>query len=72
MADKAPKTVNLVTLNPFKMEGQHYAVGEVLMNVETELALELTGAGRTRMASEEDIAAAAKAAKAAKAEKAAA
>jgi hypothetical protein len=63
MADKAPKTVNLLTLNPFKMEGEHYAVGQVLTDVEAELALELTGAGRTRLASDEDMAAAAKAAK---------
>lgn len=63
MADKTPKTVNLVTTNPFKHEGEHYAVGHVLMGVEAELALELTGAGRTKLATEEDIAAAKKAAK---------
>ena len=56
MADKAPKTVNLVTVDPFKHNGKHFAVGEVLTAVESELALELTGAGRTRLATEEDMA----------------
>lgn len=60
MADKAPKTVNLVTVDPFKHAGQHFAVGQVLTNVESELALELTGAGRTRLATEEDLAVASK------------
>ena len=55
MADKAPKTVNLVTVDPFKHAGEHFAVGQVLANVEAELALELTGAGRTRLATEEDL-----------------
>ena len=64
MADKAPKTVNLVTVDPFKHAGQHFAVGQVLNDVDSELALELTGAGRTRLATEEDLAAAKKPAKA--------
>ena len=63
MADKTPKTVNLVTLNPFKHDGDHFVVGQLLSNVEPELALELTGAGRTRLATEEDLAAVKKAAK---------
>jgi hypothetical protein len=65
MADKTPKTCNLITVNPFKYDGKHYAVGEVLMNVDAELALELTGAGRTELATEERLAEAKKAAKAA-------
>lgn len=60
MADKTPKTVNLVTCDPFKHDGRHYAVGDVLSGVDAELALELTGAGRTRLASDDDMAAAKK------------
>lgn len=51
-----PKPVNLVCINAFKLEGDHIAVGAVLKNVEAELAKELTGAGRTRLATEEDLA----------------
>ena len=60
------KTCNLVTVSPFKHAGEHYVVGQVLHDVESDLALELTGAGRTRLASEDDLAAAKKPAKAAK------
>lgn len=72
-----PKTVNLYAINPFKHDGEHFAVGDVLFNVEAELAKELTGANRTRLATDEDVkafeaakakAAKAKAAKDAKAE----
>lgn len=71
MADKEPKPVTLVTVDPFKHAGTHYAVGDIVPNVEADLALELTGAGRTRLATDDDIAAAkARAAAEAKAAKA--
>lgn len=57
------KTVNLHTISAFKHEGVHYAVGEVLHNCEAELAKELTGAGRTRKATDEEVAADKRAAK---------
>jgi hypothetical protein len=53
-----PKTVNLLVINACKVEGQHIAVGEILTDVEAELAMELTGAGRTRVATDEEIKAA--------------
>lgn len=58
-----PKTVNLIVTNACKVDGDHLAVGELLLNVEADLAIELTGAGRTRLATAEDIAAAEAAAK---------
>ena len=58
------KPVTLYTINAFKLEGDHVAVGTVLKDVEPELAKELTGAGRTRLATAEEVAAATKAAKA--------
>lgn len=58
--DKEPKPVALITTNPFKHDGDHYAVGDVLLNVPYELAVELTGAGRTRLATEAEAAAAGK------------
>ena len=70
-----PKTVTLFATTAFKIDGEHVAQGTVLKDVEAELAKELAGAGRARLATDEDIAAAkaaaeaaAKAAKAAKAE----
>jgi len=57
-----PKPVNLIVTNACKIDGEHVAVGEILLNVEADLAIELTGAGRTRLATAEDIAAAEKAA----------
>lgn len=67
MAEKA-KPVDLMTIDPFKLEGDHIAKGTVLFGVESELAKELTGAGRTRLATDTEVADAKKAAK--KAEKA--
>lgn len=67
MAKSEPKPVNLVCINACKVDGEHIAAGELLMNVEAELAMELTGAGRTRLATDDDIAAAKSAAKSAKA-----
>lgn len=51
-----PKTVHLMTISAFKREGEHIAVGTVLRDVEAELAKELTGAGRTRLATADDLA----------------
>ena len=62
------KPVDLVTTDAFKHDGKHWAIGDVLLGVEPDLAKELTGAGRTRLATDDDKAAVAKAAK--KAEKA--
>lgn len=59
------KPVALYVSNPFKHDGRHYAEGEVLLDVEPEFAKELTGAGRTRLATAEDIAKSKKASKAA-------
>ena len=54
-----PKLVNLVCTNAFKHADRHYAIGEILEGIPYELATDLTGAGRTRLATDEDIAAAA-------------
>ena len=54
-----PKPVTLVCTNAFKHADRHYGIGEILEGVEYELATDLTGAGRTRLATDEDIAAAA-------------
>jgi|CXWL01.1.fsa_nt_gi hypothetical protein len=51
-----PKKVNLVVIDAVKVDGVHYAVGDVLTAVEPDLAKELTGAGRTRLATEADVA----------------
>lgn len=61
MADSKP--VSLYTVSAFKHDGQHIAVGEVVENVDAELAKELTGAGRTRLATADEVSAARKAAK---------
>ena len=61
---KDPKPVNLLCIEACKVDGNHLAKGEVLMNVPYDLATDLTGAGRTRLATDEDIAAAKKAKKA--------
>lgn len=50
------KTVNLYAITPFKLDGEHVAVGTVIEGVESERAKELTGAGRTRLASAEEAA----------------
>lgn len=63
-----PKTVNLMTVTAFKAFEKHHAVGDVLTSVDSEVALELTGAGRTRLATETEVADSKKAAKAGKAE----
>lgn len=68
--NKTDKPVDLVCISPFKHDGAHIATGEILLNCDAELAKELAGAGRARLATAEDKAAAAKAKAAAKAGKA--
>ncbi len=63
-----PKPVNLYTVSAFKLDGEHIPVGHVCLAVESELALELTGAGRTRLATDDEVAKAKKAAAKAPAE----
>lgn len=60
--DKQEKTAHIVITDAVKIDGQHHAVGEVLENVDASLAKELAGAGRARLATDEEVAAAAKAA----------
>lgn len=50
-----PKPVDLFVINGTKVDGQHYGVGDVLTNVEPDLAKELTGAARTRLATPEEV-----------------
>lgn len=63
MANPNGKPVSLFAVSAFKHDGQHFAVGDVVNDVEPELAKELTGAGRTRLATAEEVAAAARPAK---------
>lgn len=58
-----PKPVDLITTVGVKIEGEHVDAGTMLPAVEFELAMDIVGAGRARLASDEDIAAAAKVAK---------
>ena len=58
------KTVTLYATTAFKIDGEHVAAGAILKDVESELAKELAGAGRARLATPEDIAAAKKPSKA--------
>ena len=53
---KSDKTLNLYTENAFKHDGAHFAVGDVLIDVDVDLAMELTGAGRTRLATDDEVA----------------
>jgi hypothetical protein len=61
-----PKTVTLYATSAFKIDGEHVAAGTILKDVESELAKELAGQGRARLATPEDLAGAKK--QAAKAE----
>jgi len=56
MSKTEGKPVHLTTIDPFKHDGNHYAVGDVLPGMDPELAKELTGAGRTRLATEDEMA----------------
>lgn len=59
-----PKKVDLIVIDAVKVDGKHFAVGDVLKDCDPELAKELTAAGRTRLATPEEVAAATKAKKA--------
>lgn len=62
MATKTEGTpVPLMTISAFKHDGAHIAVGDVLHDIEPELAKELAGAGRVRLATADEVAAAKKA-----------
>lgn len=58
------KTVTLYATTAFKIEGEHVAAGTILKDVEAELAKELAGSGRARLATADDLAAAKKPSKA--------
>jgi hypothetical protein len=49
------KSVTLVVIDACKVAGRHVSVGDILPDVPLDLALELTGAGRTRRATDEDL-----------------
>jgi hypothetical protein len=70
--DQQGKPVDIVCVDPFKHDGEHIVKGQVLEAVAADLAKELAGNGRARLAKAEDKAAwqaaQGKAAKAAKAE----
>ena len=55
-----PKNVDIYITDAVKIDGVHHAVGEILQGVEPELAKELAGAGRCRLATAEDSAGAKK------------
>ncbi len=55
-----PKTVTLYAVDAFKINGEHVAVGTILKDVEADLAKELAGAGRARLATADDLAGPAK------------
>ena len=55
--DKQGKPVDIVCVDAFKHDGQHIVVGQVLEAVEPDLAKELAGNGRARLAKAEDVAA---------------
>jgi hypothetical protein len=60
MSTENPKQISIVITDAVKFDGQHRAVGEVLKNIDYPAAAELVGAGRARLATDEDIAAAGK------------
>ena len=62
-----PKPVTLIVTDPCKIDGDHIPVGAILENTPYELANDLVGAGKARLATEEDLAAAKKAAEGKKA-----
>lgn len=51
----AEKNVPIYITDAVKIDGKHYAVGDVLPDMEPELALELAGAGRARLATEDEV-----------------
>lgn len=55
--DKQGKPVDVLCTSPFKHDGQHIENGQVITGMDSELAKELAGNGRVRLAKAEDIAA---------------
>ena len=51
----AQKNVPIYITDAVKIDGAHFAVGDILPDVDPELAKELAGAGRCRLATEEDM-----------------
>lgn len=50
------KPVTLIVIDSCKIAGRHVSRGEILPDTPADLARELTGAGRTRLATEADLA----------------
>ena len=48
--------VDIIIVEPTAIDGKHFAVGTVLKNVETALAMDLAGSGKARVATDELIA----------------
>lgn len=55
---KTAEPVDLFCISGFKHDGRHFAVGDVLPAVEADLAKELAGNGRARLATAEEASAA--------------
>lgn len=51
-----PKSVPLIITSAVKIDGEHYGVGDLLPSVDPELAKELAGQGRARLASDDEVA----------------
>ena len=60
MSTEEPKNVDLIITDAVKFQGKHRAVGEVLKDLPWAEASELVGAGRARLFTEEEAAAAKK------------
>lgn len=56
--DQETKPVDVITFEAFRHEGQHIEVGTLIKQMPAELAMELTGIGRVRAATKENVAAA--------------
>ena len=55
--EKQGKPVDIVCIDAFKHDGKHIVVGQVIEGMEPDLAKELAGNGRARLAKDEDKAA---------------
>lgn len=62
-----PKPVDVIAATAFKLDGEHIPVGQLIRGMDGELAKELAGQARVRMATDEELAADAKASAKAKA-----
>lgn len=49
------KPLHLIAIDGFKHEGRHYVPGEILRDADKDLALELAGAGRARLATSDEL-----------------